>query len=147
MEITDMDIKLNSNVVVYMNKQQKYHKSVYSKFEVLIQEYKMVGYIEDLGVLCCGFETVYYDMNQYVNDIMSTDFEEMTYEEYIQYYQGKLAHENPGAPVLNDMPNMIPNVQMNEYTQPSVPVREVLNSNPILQNLNDKGIKVQILKG
>lgn len=138
-----MNIKPDSTVVVYLNTQQKYHRSVYSKFEVLIQEYKMVGYIEDLGVLCCGFETVYYEMNKYVNDIMNSDFEEMTYEQYILYYQGKLAQDNPGAPVLNDMPKMIPGVQMNE----TVPVREVLNSNPILQNLNDKGIKVQILKG
>ncbi len=142
-----MNIKPDSTVVVYLNTQQKYYKSVYSKFEILIQEYKMVGYIEDLGVLCCGFETVYYDMNKYVNDIMNSDFEEMTYEQYINYYQGKLAQDNPGAPVLNDMPKMIPGVQMNEYTQDAIPTREVLNSNPILQNLSDKGIKVQILKG
>lgn len=142
-----MIIKPDSTVVVYLNTQQKYHQSVYSKFETLIQEYKMVGYIEDLGVLCCGFETVYYDMDQYVNDIMVSDFEEMTYEQYILYYQGKLARDNPGAPVLNDVPKMIPGVQMNEYSQDIAPAREVLNSNPILQNLNDIGVKVKILKG
>lgn len=143
----NMIIKPDSIVVVYLNTQQQYHRSVYSKFEVLIQEYKMVGYIEDLGVLCCGFETVYYDMNRYVNDVMSSDIQEMTYEEYIQYYQGKLARDNPGAPVLNEMPPMIPGVQMNEYQTQSTPVREMLNSNPVLQNLSNHGVKVQILRG
>lgn len=142
-----MIIKPDSIVVVYLNTQQQYHRSVYSKFEVLFQEYKMVGYIEDLGVLCCGFETVYYDMNRYVNDVMSSDIQEMTYEQYIQYYQGKLARDNPGAPVLNEMPPMIPGVQMNEYQSHPEPVREVLNSNPVLQNLSNHGVKVQILRG
>lgn len=143
----NMIIKPDSIVVVYLNTQQQYHRSVYSKFEVLFQEYKMVGYIEDLGVLCCGFETVYYDMNRYVNDVMSSDIQEMTYEQYIQYYQGKLARDNPGAPVLNEMPPMIPGVQMNEYQSHPEPVREVLNSNPVLQNLSNHGVKVQILRG
>lgn len=139
-----MIIKPNSTVVVYLTTQQKYHQSVYSKFEVLYQEYKMVGYIEDLGVLCCGFDTVYYDMNNYVNDIMHSDFKEMTYEQYIQYYQGKLAQDNPGAPMLNDSQSVtFGQTQVNEAPM----VREVLNSNPVLKNLNDKGIKVQILKG
>ncbi len=142
-----MIIKPESIVVVYLNTKQEYHRSVYSKFEVLFQEYKMVGYIEDLGVLCCGFETVYYDMNRYVNDVMCSDIQEMTYEEYIQYYQGKLARDNPGAPVLNEIPPMIQGVQMNEYQTQPTPVREMLNSNPVLQNLNNHGVKVQILRG
>lgn len=142
-----MIIKPDSIVVVYLNTKQEYHRSVYSKFEVLFQEYKMVGYIEDLGVLCCGFETVYYDMNRYVNDVMCSDIQEMTYEQYIQYYQGKLSRDNPGAPVLNEMPPMIPGVQMNEYQSTPEPVREMLNSNPVLQNLSNHGVKVQILKG
>jgi hypothetical protein len=145
-----MIIKPDSVVVVYLNTKQEYHRSVYSRFEVLFQEYKMVGYIEDLGVLCCGLETVYYDMNRYVNDVMTSDIQEMTYEEYIKYYQGNLARDNPGAPMLNDSPTItFGQTQVNEFNTP-VPVREVrevLNSNPVLQNLSNHGVKVQILKG
>lgn len=140
-----MIIKPESIVVVYLNTKQEYHRSVYSKFEVLIQEYKTVGYIEELGVLCCGFETVYYDMNRYVNDVMSSDIQEMTYEQYIQYYQGKLSRDNPCSPVL--IQPMVHGVQMNEYQSHPEPVREMLNYNPVLQNLSNHGVKVQILRG
>ena len=141
-----MIIKPESTIVVYENKVQKYFKSVYSNFEVLFQEYKMVGYIEELGVLCCGFDTVYYDMNLYVNDIMNSDFEEMRYEDYILYYQNKLEKDNPGAPSLNEFPLVFPNVQVNEFGQENI-TRTVLNSNPVLSNLSKHGVNVQILKG
>lgn len=144
----NMIINPNSTVVVYQIKEQKYYKSVYSKFEILIQEYKMVGYIEDLGVLCCGFETVYYDMNQYVKDIMSSDFDEMTYEEYIKYYQGKLAKDNPGAPMLNDAPPITFGApQINELEQAPMQ-REILNSSTSRNtSITIGGAKVNILRG
>ena len=135
-----MIIKPNSTIVVYMNTQQQYYRSAHSRFEIMIPENKMVGYIEDLGVLCWGYEIVYYDMNKYFNDVMVSDIDEMTYKDYLQYYHDRLERENPGAPVLNDMPAMIPGVQMNEYTQ--APQREILKS-----NINVAGVNVKILRG
>lgn len=147
-----MIISPQATVVVYLNRKQTYHQSVYSRFEILYPEYKMVGYIEDLGVLCCGSDTAYYDMNTYVNDIMSSDFEEMTYADYLCYYKNILVKENPNAPMLNEAPGITfgssfpqPN-QVNEYGQENV-TRQVLNANPALTDLNRNGIKVQILKG
>jgi len=143
-----MIIKPNSTVVVYTNTQQKYHRSVHSRFDILYQEYKTVGYIEEIGVLCCGSDTVYYDFDAYVQDIMYSEFEEMTYTEYLKLYQDRLTRDNPHAPMLNELPNQVGSVSVpvNEYGQQNV-TRQVLNANPVLSNLNDKGIKVQILRG
>ncbi|EBS4516355.1 hypothetical protein DQT32_02860 [Salmonella enterica subsp. enterica serovar Braenderup] len=139
-----MIISPNATVVVYQCKQQRYYKSVHSRFEIMYPEYKMVGYIEDLGVLCCGYEIVYYDMNSYVNDIMTSDFQEMTYSEYVKYYQNKLEKENPGAPVLNDSPPITFGVPqtVTEYQAPEAPARQMLNS-----NINVAGVNVKILRG
>ena len=143
-----MIIKPNATVVVYTNTQQKYHRSVHSRFEILYQEYKTVGYIEELGILCCGSDAVFYNFNTYVQDIMYCDFEEMTYAEYTKLYQDRLTSDNPHAPMLNEMPSQFGSVSVlvNEYGQQNV-TRQVLNANPVLSNLNDKGIKVQILRG
>ncbi|SOK58528.1 hypothetical protein [Yersinia phage fHe-Yen9-04] len=143
-----MIIKPNATVVVYTNTQQKYLPSVYSKFEGLVQEYKIVAYIEELGVLCYGNDTYFYDMNRYVNDIMSTDFIEMTYNQYIIGHNEKLVRENPDAPMLNSMPPMMQGVQMNEHGTNAPILREIIhNNNPVLTNLSNRGVKVQILKG
>ncbi|QOI71737.1 hypothetical protein pEaSNUABM47_00253 [Erwinia phage pEa_SNUABM_47] len=142
-----MIIKPDTTVVVYINAQQKYLQSVYSRFEGLVQEYKTVAYIEDYGVLCYGLDTYFYDMNKYVKDIMSTDFVEMTYYEYLNGHKDKLLRENPDAPMLNTMEPMMQGVQMNEYVQPPI-LREIIhNPNPVLTNLSNHGVKVQILKG
>lgn len=141
-----MIIKPDSTIVVYISTKQEYHRSVYSKFEILYPEHKMIGYIEDLGVLCCGHETAYYDMSSYVNDIMYSDFQEMTYDDYLRYYKGILEKDNPAAPLLNESSITFGNFQVNEVDEPSQ-ARQILNSNPVLNNLHKNGVKVQILKG
>lgn len=139
-----MIISPKATVVVYQCKKQRYYQSVHSRFEIMYPEYAMVGYIEDLGVLCWGYEIVYYDMSSYVNDIMSSDFEEMTYEEYVKCYKNKLEKDNPGAPVLNDTPPITFGVPqtVTEYQAPEAPVRQMLNS-----NINVAGVNVKILRG
>lgn len=140
-----MIIKPDSVVVVYLNTKQEYHRSVYSRFEILYNEYSSVGYIEDLGVLCCGTDVVYYDAERYLDDIMYSNFEEMTYEQYTKQYQNQLATYNPGAPIISNQPLTV-NETINNYGQQNI-THQILNSNPVLTNLNNHGIKVQILRG
>lgn len=144
-----MIIKPNSTVVVYRNPRQYYHQSVHSRFQILYEDNKMVGYIEDLGILCCGTDAVYYSMDSYVDDIMYTDFEEMTYTEYLKKYQERLVRDNPHAPMLNELPSTTMQEMSNPvnlYGQQNI-TRQVINANPVLSNLNNHGVKVQILRG
>ncbi len=113
--------------VVYLNRTERFLQSSMSNFEVMYKESATVAYIEDLGVLCCGSDSAYYSREEYIADVMSSDFTEMTYKEYLTYYKQKLNDDNPNAPVLND-----PYEAQN-------PIQ-----NPVLKNLSDKGITYRI---
>lgn len=155
-----MIIKNDQNVVVYINTQSKYLRSVYSKFEGMVQEYKTVAYIEDYGVLCYGLDTYFYSMDKYIDDVMRGEFIEMTYGEYILKHRDSLAVTFPDAPVLVSAPSTVtentPQIQfgnseplplINKFGQTDVTKQVLLDNNPVLADLNRNGIKVQILRG
>ena len=87
-------------LTVYIFKKEEYLKSQYSKIEINVPYGTLVGYDE-------ATETLYYNddrldsTDNFIEDILSTDTEDMLYEEYLDKYKERMSKLHADAPVLN----------------------------------------------
>lgn len=98
-----MDIKNEMTVTVYRFPKTVFLKSAFCNLETYIDDYPVVAYSEDMGLLFQCIDAFQYSHSEYIKDIMDVDSTEMTYEEYVRQYKEKLNNMYPDAPVLNDV--------------------------------------------
>lgn len=88
-------------LTVYIFKKEEYLKSQYSKIEINVPYGTLVGYDEASETLYYNDDRLDYSTEQFIEDILSTDTEDMLYEEYIDTYKERMSKLHADAPVLN----------------------------------------------
>lgn len=113
-------------VFVFANPSTHEYKSKYSNFLVTLEQDKILAYDEYNDILYYGNDAYSLSGNDFDQLTRYVNYTEMTYMEYQRQHQQKLATMHPDAPVL---------AEIQDAKHPT---------NPILQNLSDKGIHVKL---
>lgn len=114
-------------LVVYKFKKEEYLKSQYSNIEINVPYGTLVGYDEEESTLYYNDDKLNYSTENFVQDILTCNTEEMEYSEYLEKYKDLMSKLHADAPVLN------------QPTKPS----EFDPQNPF-QRLIDAGLKFSI---
>ncbi|EOR9073841.1 hypothetical protein FOI42_RS01875 [Escherichia coli] len=88
-------------LTVYIFKKEEYLKSQYSKIEINVPYGTLVGYDEATETLYYNDDRLDYSTDHFIEDILSTESEDMLYEEYIDKYKERMSKLHADAPVLN----------------------------------------------
>ena len=88
-------------LTVYLFRKEEYLKSQYSKIEINVPYGTLVGYDEATETLYYNDDRLDYSTDHFIEDILSTDSEDMLYEEYIDKYKERMSKLHADAPVLN----------------------------------------------
>lgn len=93
-------------LTVYKFRKEEYLKSQYSNIEINVPYGTLVGYDEEECTLYYNDDKLNYSTDQFVQDILTCNTEEMEYYDYVEKYKNNMSKLHSDAPVLNQ--NKVP---------------------------------------